>query len=80
VVNVTGTDLYPLAFIPNFLNELGWFTISVKQSRAGTLSVASTAISSSEVTVVVSGEVGRSAVFNRYNNGPRILAWYAHID
>jgi hypothetical protein len=42
---------------------------------AGSLSVATTAVSSSKVAVVDSGEVGRSAVYSRYNNGSRTLPW-----
>jgi hypothetical protein len=38
---------------------------------AGTLSVANTAVSSLKVNVVDFGEVGRSAVYIRYNNDPR---------
>jgi hypothetical protein len=38
---------------------------------AGSLSVASTAVSSTKVAVVDSCEVGRSAMYSRYNNGPR---------
>jgi hypothetical protein len=34
--------------------------------------VASTAVS---VAVVDSGEVGRSAMYNRYSNDPRALPW-----
>jgi hypothetical protein len=46
----------------------------------GSLFVASTAVSSANVAVVDSGEVGRSAVYNRYNNGPRTLPYgtFAH--
>jgi hypothetical protein len=40
---------------------------------AGSLSMASAAISLTKVTVIGSGEVGRSAVYSRYNNGPRTL-------
>jgi hypothetical protein len=40
---------------------------------AGSLSVATTAVSSAKVAVVDCGEVGRSAVYSRYNNGPRTL-------
>jgi hypothetical protein len=36
---------------------------------AGSLSVASTAVSPAKVAVVDSNEVGRSAVYNRYNRG-----------
>jgi hypothetical protein len=42
---------------------------------AGSLSMATTAVSSTKVAVVDSGEVGRSAVYRRYNNGPRTLPW-----
>jgi hypothetical protein len=37
--------------------------------------MATTAVSSAEVAVVDSGEVDRSAVYSRYNNGPRTLPW-----
>jgi hypothetical protein len=37
--------------------------------------VARTAVSSANVAMVVAGEVGRSAVYMRYNNGPRTLPW-----
>jgi hypothetical protein len=42
---------------------------------AGSLSMVTTAVSSAKVAVVDSGEVGRSAVYSRYNNGPRTLPW-----
>jgi hypothetical protein len=42
---------------------------------AESLSVASTAVSLSKIAVVDSGEVGRSAVYSRYNIGPRTLPW-----
>jgi hypothetical protein len=42
---------------------------------AGSLSMATTAVLSAKVAVVDSGEVGRSAVYGRYNNDPRILPW-----
>jgi arginyl-tRNA--protein-N-Asp/Glu arginylyltransferase len=35
--------------------------------------MASTAVLSAKVAVVDSGEVGTSAVYSRYNNGPRTL-------
>jgi hypothetical protein len=41
---------------------------------AGSQSEASTALSA-KVAVVDSGEVGKSAVYRRYNNGPRTLPW-----
>jgi hypothetical protein len=42
---------------------------------AGSLSVASTAVSFAIFAVVDSGEVGRSAVCSKYNSGPRTLPW-----
>jgi hypothetical protein len=36
--------------------------------------VASIAVPSVKVAVVDSGQVGRSAVYIRYNNGPRTLS------
>jgi hypothetical protein len=44
------------------------------EAMAGSLSVARIAASSAKVAVVV-GEVGRSAVYMRYRNGPRTLPW-----
>jgi hypothetical protein len=40
---------------------------------AGSLSVVSTAVSSAKVAVVDSDEASMSAVYSRYNNGPRTL-------
>jgi hypothetical protein len=40
---------------------------------AESLSMVTTAISSAKVAVVDPGEADRSAVYNRYNNGLRIL-------
>jgi hypothetical protein len=42
---------------------------------AGSLSVATTAVSSAKVAVLDSGEVGRSAGYSRYNSDPRTLHW-----
>jgi hypothetical protein len=42
---------------------------------AGSLSVVSAAASLPKVAVIDSGEADRSAVFSRYNNGPRTLTW-----
>jgi hypothetical protein len=41
---------------------------------AGSLSVANTAVLSTNVDVVDSGEVGRFVVYKRYNNGPRVFS------
>jgi hypothetical protein len=43
------------------------------EAMAGSLSMASTAVSSAKVAVIDSGEVGKSVVFIRYNNDPRTL-------
>jgi hypothetical protein len=40
---------------------------------AGSLSVASTAVSSENVAAADYVEVGRSTVYSRYNSGPRTL-------
>jgi hypothetical protein len=40
---------------------------------AGSESVAKTAVSSAKVAMVVSGEMGRSAVYRMYRKGPRTL-------
>jgi hypothetical protein len=75
VVIMAWKDLDPLAFILHFKTsfrlQLGQFAVSMKKW----LSVAATAVSSAKVDVVDSGEVGRSAVYRRYNNGPRTLPW-----
>jgi hypothetical protein len=42
---------------------------------AGSLSVVTSAVSSAKVAVIDSGEVGRSAMYSRFNNGPRTLPW-----
>jgi hypothetical protein len=46
---------------------------SVCEAMAKPLSVASTAVSSTNFAVVDSGEGGKSAVYNKYNNGFRTL-------
>jgi hypothetical protein len=40
---------------------------------AGSLSMVITAVSSAKVVVVDPGQVDRSAVYSRYNNGPRTV-------
>jgi hypothetical protein len=37
--------------------------------------MASTAVLSATVAVVYPGKVGRSAMYSRYNSGPRALPW-----
>jgi hypothetical protein len=69
-------DLDLLAFVPHFKNQF-WIVsrlvCSLCEAMAGSLSVATTAVSLAKVAVVDSGEVGRSAVYKyiRCNNGPR---------
>jgi hypothetical protein len=78
MANVTWTDLDPLAFILHFLNKI-WIAArlvcSLCEAMAGSLFMATTSVSSSKVAVVDSGEVARSAVYSRYNNGLRTLPW-----
>jgi hypothetical protein len=63
------------SFYSPFLNQF-WIAsrlvCSLCEVMAGSLSMASTAVLS-KVDVVDCGEVGRSAVHSRYNNGPRTL-------
>jgi hypothetical protein len=47
---------------------------SLCEAMAGSLSVSTIALSWAKVVVVHSGEVGRSAVYKKYNNGPRTLS------
>jgi hypothetical protein len=37
--------------------------------------MATTPVSLAKVAVIDSSKVGRSAAYNRYNNGPRTLPW-----
>jgi hypothetical protein len=59
-VNVTWIDLDPLAFILHFLNQF-WIAsrsvCSLCEAMAGSLPVATTAVSSVKAAVVDSGEV-----------------------
>jgi hypothetical protein len=72
-------DVDPLgsgSFCSPFLNE---FRIAARlvcsscEAMAGSLSVASTAVSSEKVAVIYSDETGRSAVYSRYIHGARTL-------
>jgi hypothetical protein len=77
-MNVTWINLDSLAFILDFLSQFWNASRSVCsfcETMAGSLSVATTAVSSAKVAMVDSGEVGRSAVYSRYNNGPRTVPW-----
>jgi hypothetical protein len=76
VVSVTWTDLDPLALILHALSQfwiIARLVCILREAMTGSLSVASTAASSAKVAVIDSGEVGRSAVYGRYNNGIRTL-------
>jgi hypothetical protein len=77
VVNVTWTDLDILAFILHFLTCFGLWLVGLQicDGMAGSLSVASTTVSSAKVAAVDSGEDGRYAVYSRYNNCSRPLPW-----
>jgi hypothetical protein len=77
VVNVTWINLDSLAFILHFLNQF-WtasrLVCSFCEAMVGPLpATTATAVSSAKVAVVDSGELGRSTVYSRYNNGPRTL-------
>jgi hypothetical protein len=78
VVNVTWINLNPLAFILHPLNQF-WIAsrlvCSLYEAMARSLSMATTAVSLAKFALIDSGEVGRSAVYSRYNNGPRTLPW-----
>jgi hypothetical protein len=67
-----------VSFYSQFLNKF-WIAsrsvCSFCEAMAGSLSEATTAVSSAKVAVVDSGEVARSAVYSRYNNGHRTLPW-----
>jgi hypothetical protein len=67
VVNVMWIDLDPLALILHFLNQ---FRIKSRLFCCLCEAMASTAVSSEKLSVIDSGEVGRSAVYIRYNKGP----------
>jgi hypothetical protein len=64
-----------VSFVSPFLIHI-WIAsrlvCSLCEAMAGSLSVAATAIASE---MVDSGEVGRSALYSRYNNSPRTLPW-----
>jgi hypothetical protein len=57
--------LDPLAFILHVVNQLciaSKLACSLRESIAGSLSMANTVVSSAKVADVVSGEIGRSAL------------------
>jgi hypothetical protein len=75
-MNVMWTDFCSLAFILQLFNHFciaSRLVCSSCEAMPGSLSVANTAVSSANTAVVDSVEVGRSAVYSRYNSGPRTL-------
>jgi hypothetical protein len=77
-MNATWIDLDLLASILQFLNQFwiaGRLVYNFYEAMAGSLSMASTAVSLAKVAVVDYDEIGRSAVYSRYNNGSRTLPW-----
>jgi hypothetical protein len=61
---------------PFFLNQFWIASMSVCsfcKAMAGSLSMATSALSSERFAVIDSGDVGRSEVYSRYKNGPRTL-------
>jgi hypothetical protein len=78
VVNVTWTDLDSLGFILRLFNHFciaPRLVCSFYEAMPGSLTVANTTVLSANVAVVDSFEVGKSAVYSRYNSGPRTLPW-----
>jgi hypothetical protein len=78
VVNVIWTDLNSLAFILHLYNQFciaSRLVCSFCEPMPGSLFVANTAVSSANVAIVGSVEVGRSTVYSRYISGPRTLPW-----
>jgi hypothetical protein len=77
LVNVIWTDLDSLALILHLFNHFciaSGLVCSFCEAMPGSLSVANTAVSSANVAVVDSVEVGRSAVYSRSNSGPQDTA------
>jgi hypothetical protein len=75
---VTWNNLDLLASIPHLFNhffDASRLVCSFCEAMPGSLSVANSAVSSANVAVVDSVEVGRSAGYSRCNSGPRTLLW-----
>jgi hypothetical protein len=75
VVNVMWSDSDPFAFVLHLFNHFciaARLVCSCCEAVAGSLSVASTALSAEKVDIVYlySGELDRSTVYSRYNNDP----------
>jgi hypothetical protein len=76
VVNVMWTDLDLLAFTFYYFNHfciVSRLDCGFCESMLGSLSLASTAVSSAYFAVVDYVEFGRTAGYSRYNSGPRTL-------
>ena len=76
VVNVICTDLDSFALTLHLLSQcciVFQCDCSFWEAAVGSSSDAKIAVSSTNVDIVVSMLVGRSAVNSRYNNGPRTL-------
>jgi hypothetical protein len=82
LVNVTWIDLDSFALILHFLNQFSVASrsvcsfceamaesLSMVTTAVSSLSMVITAVSSAKFSVVDPSEVGRSAVYSRYNNG-----------
>jgi hypothetical protein len=72
VETVEGTDIdvgRTVGAVPGGGATILW---NKKKPHTGWQIIIHTAVSSAKVAVVDSGEVGRSAVYSRYNNGPRM--------
>jgi hypothetical protein len=78
VVNVIWIDLDSLAFILNFFHHV-WIAsrlfCSFCEAMPGSLPVANTTVSSANIMVGDSVQVGKSADYSRCNSGPRTLSW-----
>jgi uncharacterized membrane protein YhhN len=76
VLDAMWTELDPVTLLLHFLNQFliaATLLCSFWETMAGSLFVASTALSSIIVSVVDSDVVGRSAVYSKYNNDPLAL-------
>jgi hypothetical protein len=63
----------PFFYTKSWIANRSVFSFCV--AMAGSLSWVTSAILSANIALVDSGEVRRSAVYSRYNNGPRTLPW-----
>jgi hypothetical protein len=73
-VNRPGSVSFHFPFFKSVL-DCNRLVCSSCKAMVGSLSVATTAVSSAKFTVVDSGEVHRLTVYSRYNNGRKTLPW-----